>query len=113
MDAAEGQGTIEVVYALRDEQTIVTLAHRAGMTAGEAFAESGLAARYPEIGAGMPALGLFNVLVQPDHLLTPGDRVEICRPLVADPRDMRRDFVGDGKVMGGRDEAEVRKKAVK
>ena len=46
-------------------------------------------------------------------MLAPGDRVEICRPLVADPREMRREFVGDGKVMGGRDGAEVRKKAVK
>jgi len=94
--------TVTVVYALPDEQAIVTLPFRHGMTATEAVAASGLAARYPDIGGRPLVLGIFGLRVDPGQTLEPGDRVEICRPLLGDPREMRRDLLAGGKVMGGR-----------
>jgi putative ubiquitin-RnfH superfamily antitoxin RatB of RatAB toxin-antitoxin module len=92
---------VEVLYALPDEQVIVTVAYESGLSAAAAVERSGLAERYPEIRRQDPVLGIFGAPVHAEHLLKPGDRVEICRPLKADPRDMRRALVTGGKVMGG------------
>lgn len=96
---------VEVVYALPDEQTIVRLAHRSGMTAAEAFTASGLEARYPEIARRPLVLGVNGIEAAPESVLEPGDRVEICRPLRLDPRRMRADLASLGLTMGrdGRD----------
>lgn len=100
MSRSNGE-TIEVLYALPDEQTIVELPFEAGMTALRAVERSGLAERYPEIARRELVLGVFGVAVGHGHVLAAGDRVEISRPLVADPRDMRRELLTDGRVMGG------------
>lgn len=94
--------TVTVVYALPDEQAIVTLPFRDRMTAAEAVAESGLEERFAAIDERPLVLGIFGLRVDSGQTLEPGDRVEICRPLLADPRDMRRDLLAGGKVMGGR-----------
>lgn len=90
-----------VVYATPSEQPIVELELEPGMTALEAVQRSGLLERYPEIGARPLVLGIYGQAVPPDRALAPGDRVEICRPLLTDPRDLRRDLVAGGRVMGG------------
>jgi putative ubiquitin-RnfH superfamily antitoxin RatB of RatAB toxin-antitoxin module len=92
--------TIEVVYALPDEQRIVTLAFEPGMTAWRAVEVSRLAEMYPEILKLRDMLGIFGTRVEPERMLRPGDRVEICRPLVADARAMRHMLLANGKVMG-------------
>jgi putative ubiquitin-RnfH superfamily antitoxin RatB of RatAB toxin-antitoxin module len=48
-------------------------------------------------------LGLFGKKITQDYVLRSGDRIEICRPLINDPRDMRRKFIFLGRVMGQRD----------
>jgi hypothetical protein len=101
MAASERQQPVEVLYALPDEQFIVELDFETEMTAGQAARRSGLIDRYPKILAGRLVLGVWGVEVSPGHVLKPGDRVEISRPLVADPRAMRREFLTDGRVMGG------------
>lgn len=93
-------GFVDVIYALPDAQVIVCVEHRSGLTALDAVERSGLAARYPEIEPRRAVLGVFGVQVAPDHVLEPGDRVEICRPLQADPRQMRRTLARRGHVMG-------------
>jgi hypothetical protein len=98
---AESGATIEVVYALPREQRIVRLPHEPGMTAGEAVASSGLRVEYPEIDTQPLVLGVFGTRVAAEHVLEPGDRVEICRPLEVDPRDLRKLMLASGKVMGG------------
>jgi hypothetical protein len=95
------ESTVEVLYALRDEQAIVVLPYEPGLTAAAAVEHSGLLERYPEIRMQPRVFGIFGVEVAHEHALEPGDRVEICRPLKADPRDMRRAFLTDGRVMGG------------
>lgn len=102
MTETELPETVSVVYATRDHQPMVTLKFEAGLTALGAVELSGLLARFPEIDAGSLSLGVFGTLVGHEHRLEPGDRVEICRPLEVDPREMRRELLASGKVMGGR-----------
>lgn len=92
---------VEVLYALPERQTIVEIAFEPGLTAGLAVERSRLVERYPEIAEGPLVLGVWGVEAAPELELKAGDRVEISRPLVADPRDMRREFLSGGRVMGG------------
>lgn len=99
--AEAAAASVEVVYALPQAQRVVTLAHEPGMTARDAVERSGLRGEFPEIDAHPLVLGVFGTRVALEHVLEPGDRVEICRPLKADPRDLRRLMLASGKVMGG------------
>ena len=87
--AAEPLVEVEVVYALPDEQAVVSLALPAGSTAADAVERSGLRARFPDIAEGAK-LGIHGRIVAADTRLAPGDRVEIYRPLVGDPKQARR-----------------------
>ena len=79
---------IEVVYATPAEQAIVELSVPPGTTAAQAVERSGLAQRFPGIGPAAK-LGVFGRVVAPDAPVSDGDRVEIYRPLVADPKQAR------------------------
>ena len=94
---------VEVVFALPDEQFEVTVVCTPGMTAHDAVLQSGLIERFPEISESPLVLGCFASRVDHDHRVKAGDRIEICRPLRADPRDQRRALWRDGRVMGERD----------
>ena len=93
--------TVEVVYALPDTQTIVSVKIRNGLTVRQAFELSGLAGQHDDIDPDNVVLGLNGNLARPDDKVAGGDRVEICRPLVVDPRQMRFERVAQGRVMGG------------
>jgi putative ubiquitin-RnfH superfamily antitoxin RatB of RatAB toxin-antitoxin module len=90
-DGKAGRLRVEVVYALRQEQALVALEMEDGTSAREAIERSGLLQRYPEIRLAKIALGIFGHPVSPDRLLRDGDRVEIYRPLLADPKQARRE----------------------
>ena len=96
--------TVEVVYALPERQWIVSVALTEGMTALDAVYQSRLATEHPEINDHPLVLGLFGVEIEPAYRVKPGDRIEICRPLLQDPREMRRHFIEAGRVMGQRDD---------
>jgi putative ubiquitin-RnfH superfamily antitoxin RatB of RatAB toxin-antitoxin module len=81
---------VDVVYATADEQRVVQVPYVAGLTAGQAVRDSGLCADLPREVTEPLVLGVFGVRVSARHVLAPGDRVEICRPLQRDPRDRRR-----------------------
>jgi putative ubiquitin-RnfH superfamily antitoxin RatB of RatAB toxin-antitoxin module len=81
---------IEVVYALPGEQIVVTLTVPSGTSASDAVQLSGLSERYPALVPGACALGIYGRIVKGDTVLKPGDRVEIYRELVADPKQARR-----------------------
>lgn len=83
---------VEVVYAEPDVQRVVRVAHAPGMTAEQAVRASGLLEELPSIAAGSLVLGVFGVRIDGTRVLEPGDRVEICRPLLRDPRDRRREL---------------------
>lgn len=81
---------VEVAYARPDVQLIVELEIDAGATVAEAIARSGVLARFPEIDLTRAKLGVFGKLCGLDTPLRGGDRVEIYRPLLADPKEARR-----------------------
>lgn len=90
---------VSVAYAERDRQTVIELAVPAGTTAAEAVERSGIRARHPGIAADA-ALGVFGRIVPPTVVLEPGDRVELYRPLPADPKETRRKLAREGRTMG-------------
>ncbi|MDR3212945.1 MAG: RnfH family protein [Azoarcus sp.] len=91
---------VEVVYALAHQQDIVTLSLPEGATAHEAVEASGLLLKYPEIDLGnRNKLGIYAKPVRADTVLRDCDRVEIYRPLVADPKAVRKKRAEAGKVM--------------
>ena len=79
---------VEVVYAAPAGVEAVPLRLPEGATAGDALRASGLAERHPAID---PArLGVFGRRVTPQTRLADGDRLELYRPLAADPKEARR-----------------------
>lgn len=89
-DAAAGLIEVEVVYALPGEQKIETLQVPAGTTIEEAIERSGVLRRYPEIASRALQVGIFGRCAAPTALLHEYDRIEIYRPLTADPKQARR-----------------------
>jgi putative ubiquitin-RnfH superfamily antitoxin RatB of RatAB toxin-antitoxin module len=85
---------IEVVYALPGEQALVTLELPEGASVGQAVERSGLLARFPEIDPRRVKTGIFGKVAAAGTTLEDGDRVEIYRPLRADPREARRTRAG-------------------
>ncbi len=91
---------IEICYALADRQELVALDLPEGTTVMQAVEVSGLLQKYPEIEpGGLNKLGVFAKLVKADTVLRDRDRVEIYRPLIADPKEVRRQKAAEGKVM--------------
>jgi putative ubiquitin-RnfH superfamily antitoxin RatB of RatAB toxin-antitoxin module len=80
----------EVVYARPEKQIVIDVELPAGATAGDALRASRLLETCVEIDPDAVVLGVFGKQVAADHLLRDGDRVEIYRPLKADPRIARR-----------------------
>jgi uncharacterized protein len=91
---------VEVAYALPDQQTLLALEVADGTTAIEAVRCSGILDRHPELVESELALGVFSARVEPDQVLVAGDRVELYRPLLADPREVRRKLAAEGRTMG-------------
>jgi putative ubiquitin-RnfH superfamily antitoxin RatB of RatAB toxin-antitoxin module len=91
------RAAVEVVYALRDRQHVSRVRHVDGMTAIEAVEASGLLKVCPELAGTRLDLGVYGRVVQQALVLRPGDRVEIYRPLTADPREARRRLASRGK----------------
>lgn len=82
---------VEVVFALPGQCWRRTVHLVDGMSAGDALRASGLDACYRRTGGeGEPALGLFGRKISAEQLLQPDDRLEVYRPLIADPRQRRR-----------------------
>ncbi|HEY8555050.1 MAG TPA: RnfH family protein [Burkholderiales bacterium] len=84
------QVTVEVAYATPEEQAVVKVVLRAGATVAQAIAASGLLVRFPEIDLARQAVGIYGTPVRLSEPVADGDRVEIYRPLRADPKEMRR-----------------------
>jgi len=90
---------IEVCYARRDQQALVNLRLPVGATVQQALEASGLLVKHPEIDLKKNKFGVFAKLAKPDTVLRDRDRVEIYRPLIADPKEVRKQRAAEGKVM--------------
>ncbi len=99
---------VEVAYALPAEQIILPIKVATGTTAEMAVKQSVIFTKFPEINLAENKIGIFGKLTQLDTPLRDKDRVEIYRPLIADPKEVRRQRAEAGKVMkkGGGDIAE-------
>lgn len=91
--------SVEVVYPLPQKQEIFAVRLAAGATVRQAIEASGVLQKYPEIDLSKNKLGVFAKLAKPEALLRDKDRVEIYRPLIADPKEVRKQRAAEGKVM--------------
>jgi putative ubiquitin-RnfH superfamily antitoxin RatB of RatAB toxin-antitoxin module len=96
--------TVEVAYALPQKQLLKTLSVAPGTTALEAVKMSGILESFPEIDANSDKMGVFSQVLGAKGLdepaqyqLQPMDRVEIYRPLIADPKEVRRRRAAEAK----------------
>ena len=84
--------TVEVAYALPDQQRIIRLAVPAGTTVMEAARLSGIAEHFPGLDLNACDMGVFGKLVAKpaERVLRADERVELYRPLIADPKEVRK-----------------------
>lgn len=90
--------SVEVVHALPERQSIVRVMLPEGATVEEAIRRSGILEAFPAIDLAVNKVGIFSKLVKLDETLRDRDRVEIYRPLIADPKEVRRKRAEEGKV---------------
>ena len=90
---------IEVCYAMADKQELVKVKLAEGANLQQSLEASGLLAKYPEIDLKKNKFGIWNKLSKLDSTLRDRDRVEIYRPLIADPKEVRKQRAAEGKVM--------------
>jgi uncharacterized protein len=81
--------TVTVVFALPDGATEIALRLPAGATLEHALAHSGLAGRHPDVDFNHARVGIFGKLADRSLVLADGDRVEVYRSLVVDPKRAR------------------------
>lgn len=81
---------IEVAYATPDRQLLLSVSVPEGCSLEEAIERSKIRDEWPEIEVDMAKVGIFGRKMPPDTVLREGDRVEIYRPLIADPKEARR-----------------------
>jgi putative ubiquitin-RnfH superfamily antitoxin RatB of RatAB toxin-antitoxin module len=81
---------VQICYATLESQILHDVTVPAGATLLEAIIASSVLQQYPEIDLAMAKVGIYGKLKSPDTVLRDHDRVEIYRPLVADPKDSRR-----------------------
>ena len=98
---------VEVIYALPEKSEIVSLDLAEGSTVMQALEASGLLEKHPEIDVKKNKFGIYAKLAKIDAVLRDRDRIEIYRPLIADPKEVRKQRAAEGKVMkkGAREEA--------
>ena len=96
--------TVEVAYALPQKQLLKTLSVAPGTTALEAVKMSGILESFPEIDTNSDNMGVFSQVLGTKGLDEPAqyqlqsmDRVEIYRPLIADPKEVRRRRAAEAK----------------
>ena len=81
---------IEVAYALPEQQVILPLQVNVGTTIVQAIELSGVLEQFTEIDMAQSKIGIFGKAEKPETELRDKDRVEIYRPLIADPKESRR-----------------------
>jgi len=90
---------IEVAYALPDKQSLISLEVEEGTTIKEAIEASGVLDTYNQIDLTRDKVGIFSKFARLDTVLREKDRIEIYRPLIADPKKVRKERAAKGKEM--------------
>ena len=90
---------VEVAYGLPDKQELLSLQLDKGALVQDAIEQSGILDDFPEIDLKKNKVGVFGKITQLSHQLRDKDRVEIYRPLIADPKEVRKKRAAEGKRM--------------
>ncbi len=99
--ASDNAINVEVVYAEADRQHLYQLRVPRGSDVRDVLRTSGILERFA-IDLQVNPVGVFGEVVRLDRVLVDGDRVEIYRPLKADPKEIRRRLAAEGKTMASR-----------
>lgn len=91
--------SIEVSYALPDEQIIIEVDIDEADTVEDAILKSGILEQFSDIDLSSNKVGIFGKLTKLDKPLKARDRIEIYRPLIADPKEVRKKRAAEGKQM--------------
>jgi len=96
---------VEVAFARPDDQLILEVDVPVEATVEEIIKQSGILEKFPEIDLTVNKVGVFGKLTKLGNTLRQGDRIEIYRKLIADPKEVRRKRAEEGKKMkkGGGD----------
>ena len=86
---------VEVAYALPNRQMILTVEVEQGTTAEQAVQQSGITQHFPDLDLASVNLGIWGKVLKgkesPDqYVMKDGERIEIYRALIADPKEARR-----------------------
>lgn len=95
--------TIEVAYALPKKQSLIEVAVAQSSTVEQAIKASGILTSHPEIDLKAAKVGVWNRVVKLNTALQHGDRIEIYRPLIADPKEVRKRRAEKAKLEGRAD----------
>ena len=87
---------VEVIYALRNRQVLLAFEVEEETTVKEAIESSGILRRFPDVDLIRMPVGIFGRATRLDARLRDGDRIEIYRPLIADPKQARHARVKRG-----------------
>ena len=90
--------TVEVIYATLEQQRIISLEVESGATIEQCILLSGVLTEHPEINLQQTKVGIFSQVKPLDHQVIDGDRIEIYRPLIADPKAVRRKRAAEAKM---------------
>jgi putative ubiquitin-RnfH superfamily antitoxin RatB of RatAB toxin-antitoxin module len=82
--------TVEVIYATLEQQHLKTINFIKGDSIEDVIIASGLLVKYPEINLKINKVGIYNQAKKLSDLVKHGDRIEIYRPLISDPKEVRR-----------------------
>jgi hypothetical protein len=104
MAIEQGPIEVEVAYAREQAQALLPVKGESGMTVADAIARSGIQTRFPEIDLEVNKVGIFGKVTKLDQVLASGDRVEIYPPLIADPKQARKQKAAGGKDADGGDQ---------
>ena len=81
---------VEVAYGVPDNQFLKSITVASGANIRDAILQSGLLQQFPDLNIDMLEAGIFSKKMSLDHVISDGDRVEIYRPLLIDPKEARR-----------------------
>ena len=90
---------VEVIYALPEEQNLLTVDVDDGIEVQQVILESGVLEQYPELDLSAMKVGLFGKMTTLKQKVRDKDRIEIYRPLIADPKEVRKKRAAEGKVL--------------
>ncbi|MCV2883887.1 RnfH family protein [Aestuariibacter sp. AA17] len=99
----EKQISIEVAYARPEKQSLLEVVVESGATVEDVISASGIMKRYTEIDLTKNKVGIWNRTCKLSDIPKEGDRIEIYRPLIADPKEVRRRRAEKAKLEGRAD----------